>query len=157
MADNQRVALLLSEIAAQNNLQITIAGGGDIPENTLKTLGNNPNITLVRNPSQTDMNQLMRDAHIQIVWSFQSSGVKLKTLNALFTAQHIVANRHALAGLNIALPCHRAETQEALAELLKTLMKQPFKEAELEVRRTMLGQYFDNIANAEKLAKAVLG
>ena len=103
------------------------------------------------------MQQLMRDAHIHIVWSFQPSGLKLKTVNALFQARHIVANSNALSGLPEGLPCHRAEKIPELVSLLTTLMQQPFAAADLEARRTAIGQYLDNIVNAHILIETVFG
>ncbi len=156
VADNQRVAIMLAEIANETGLPITIAGGGDIPNRLLDLLHDAPSISFVHNPDQNQMHSLMHEAAVHVVWSFQSSGVKLKTINALLNGQHIVANSHALAGLDIELPCHRVETKAELSDLLKVLINQPFLVSALEYRRANIDAYFDNNTNATLLMPALL-
>ena len=56
------------------------------------TIKNIPNIELVENPPFEKMEELMRDAHINLLLTFQNTGIKLKLLNSLYRGRFVLVN-----------------------------------------------------------------
>jgi hypothetical protein len=97
-----------------------------------------PHITVEANPSAERMEYLTREAQVHLLVTFQQTGLKLKLLNSLFAGRHIVANRPMLAGSGLETLCHIADTAEAMQSACLRLLSEPFTEAEITRRRTLL-------------------
>jgi hypothetical protein len=109
------------------------------------------NCQLVANPNETQMHQLMQDAHIHLMISFMASGMKLKLLNALYQGRHVIANDPILYGTGLDQLCYIAKRPiEILAEISHT-MNEPFTEKNIANRNTVLSEHYNNQINAHKI------
>lgn len=95
--DNELAALALIEnIFAKNVFHFVIAGKS--PSELLqKTVALYPNITLVADPDDCNMSTLIEQAHINILWSFQAEGIKLKLFHALYVGRFVLCNTNVAA------------------------------------------------------------
>jgi hypothetical protein len=64
-----------------------IIAGFDPPEWLVKSVRNIPNIRIVKNPNDDGMARLISDAQVNILVTFQPTGLKLKLLNALYNGR----------------------------------------------------------------------
>ncbi|MEZ5197368.1 MAG: hypothetical protein R2764_13515 [Bacteroidales bacterium] len=53
------------------------------PEHINKLANSNPNVKIIANPDDSQMFKLIRNAHVNILVTFQATGLKLKSLNTL--------------------------------------------------------------------------
>ena len=123
-------------------MHIIIAGSN--PSHTLsQRIEQTPNVTLVTNPSEEEMNQLIQDAHIHLLITYQPTGLKLKLLNVLYQGRHIIVNQHMVAGTELGELCHICENDHTIIQLCQQFHATAFTHQEL-TRRSNLLKIFDN-------------
>src|SRR4051812_41382016 len=103
------------------------------------------------------MDNLIADAHIQVLPSFNATGIKIKLLNALYNGRHCVVNTAAVEGTGLEKLCHIANTASDLQQLIKTLFIQPFTQEDLDKRKLMLYRHFNNEAGAQRIRTEIWG
>ena len=90
--ENEKAALWLIKNVF-NSLDVPLVIAGKNPSESLQTvINNNENFCIASNLSETEMGDLIRKAHVHILPSFNTTGVKIKLLNALFNGRYVVTN-----------------------------------------------------------------
>ena len=56
----------------------------------------NSNTRLVANPTEQELNELIKEAQINILPSFNVTGIKIKLMNALYNGRHCITNDAAI-------------------------------------------------------------
>jgi len=155
VAANKRMAeWLIKHVFSKLSIELKIAGKK--PTANLKKLVNRlENISLIADPSEAEMQELIRNAHINIIPSSSNTGIKLKLLNALFNGRYCVVNNATVAGTGFEGLCHIANTSEHMKDLVAQLYHQPFRADELHERKALLEPHFDNKKNAAELVKLI--
>jgi len=97
------------------------------------------------------MNDLVANAHIHVLPSFNSTGIKLKLINALFNGRHCIVNEAAVDGSGLEAACHIGVNADAIASIITQLYHHPFSEEEIMLRKKLLPSIFDNQKNARQL------
>lgn len=138
-------------IANNNDSGIKLIIAGKSPSTSLKKFLKEKNITLIADPSDNEIFHLIQNAHINIVLSFNDTGIKLKLLNALFHGRHCIANEAAIPDPAFKSFCSTFSSQAKFNELISELMKKPFTGMEIEKRKNVLSAQFNNETNAAKL------
>ncbi len=153
--DNERSVLwLIKEVFAHLNIPFVVAGLD--PSDHLKTVINRyPNIRLVENPDQDQMDSLIRDAHVNLLYSFQTSGSKLKLVNALFKGRFCVVNDHMVAGTNLDKFVQVRNSAAAIRQTVEALFSATFDEGQIALRRNKLEIEYSNIENTRKLLEII--
>jgi hypothetical protein len=151
VAENERAAIwLLQEVFDVLDVPFVIAGKN--PSEKLQRLAHQHHHTcLVANPGEQEMKDMICKAQINIVPSFNHSGIKLKLLNAVFNGRHCITNFNAVGGTGLEPACHIAQSGEDFRKLIRELYQQPFKLKEIMTRKELLSDLFDNKKNGEKL------
>jgi len=95
---------------------------------------------LVADPSETEMNDLIRKAHINVLPCFNKriTGIRLKLLHALFQGRHCVVNDPMVAGTGLEPTCHIGTNANAFASIITQLSHQPFVIEEIRLRKQLL-------------------
>jgi len=108
---------------------------------------------LVADPSETEMNDLIRKAHINVLPCFNKSitGIRLKLLHALYQGRHCVVNDPMVAGTGLEPTCHIGTNANAFASIITQLYHQPFGEEEIKLRKQLLHSTYDNDKNTKTL------
>lgn len=97
------------------------------------------NVTIISNPTDERLDLLLRTAHIHLMITFQSTGIKLKLLNAIARGNgHIIANHDMLYGHSLGRFCTRADEPQEMADHINQLINQPLPSDALEKRRLYL-------------------
>jgi hypothetical protein len=149
IAENAKVASWLADKIDGSNIPIIMAGKN--PSGALIKFLRQKNIRLVANPSDDEMLSLIQNAHINIVISFNDTGIKLKLLNALFHGRHCIVNEAAISDPEFKNFCTVISSPQEMKEVIAALVNKSFTETEIEERRKFLLHHFNNEMNAEKL------
>src|SRR5436190_5446224 len=155
VAENEKAALwLLEKVFSLTKIPFIIAGK-DPSKRLIKKVGKNKNVSLVRNPSNVELDDLIAKAQIHVLPSFNKTGIKLKLINALYNGRHCVVNDEAVEGSGLEDACHIGTTSMAIASIITQLYHHPFGEEEINLRKKLLGKLFNNKANAQKLIQLI--
>lgn len=151
VAENEHAAAwLLKEVFDTINSPFVIAGKG--PGRRLEQLiHGSGHACLAANPHAEEMQDLVRRAHINILPAFNTTGVKLKLLYALFAGRHCITNRRAVEGTGLESCCHIADTSTEIKEAIKRLQQQEFTASMIADRQAVLSRIYNNEENCRKL------
>jgi hypothetical protein len=101
------------------------------------------------------MNELLRNAHINLLVSFQTSGIKLKLINALFRGRFCIVNDHMVSGTGLDKLCYVRNSAPAIRQTIEALINAPFEQSKIEERRSLLESGYSNLENAKKLLQII--
>ena len=107
---------------------------------------------LVADPSENEMNDLIRKAHINVLPSFNKciTGIRIKLLHALFEGRHCVVTDAMVNGTGLEAACHVGTNASAIASIIAQLRHQPFAIEEIMLRKKLLGDTYNNEKNTRK-------
>lgn len=148
--NNQAAIFLVSKVFHDSDLKLIIAGS-DPSAMLVDLVKNNRKIEMRINPGEVEMMRLIRNAHINILPTFQNTGTKLKLLNALFNGRFVIANTPMVEHTGLESLCMICETADEMNTSLHEIMSLPFEESEIEKRKNLLTELYSNRNNAEKL------
>ena len=148
--ENEKAALWLIDVFSRNNIPFIIAGkspSGKIKKAAAACL----HIRITEDPSDQKMQELIAGAQVNILPSFNSTGVKLKLLNALFNGRWCLVNLAGCEGSGVNDLCSIAETADEFNNGLQELFVEPFPEKEMQRRDAALKNLYNNEQNARRI------
>ncbi len=145
--DNEQAAFSLI-MAFQNSPHRLVIAGLNPSEMLIKTAALFQNITLKANVSEEKMTNLIQNAHVNILISFHSAGMKLKLLNALFQGRFVVANPPIVENTGLEALCTVIDSLENGVSIIDSIFKQTFDEKIIEKRKILLNDILGNQKNA---------
>jgi len=151
VAENERAAVYLMQ-KVMNDIAFPFIIAGNSPSNRLiRIAAYYPNASIIVSPDETAMIELIRKAHIHLLITFQSTGLKLKLLNALYNGNFVVVNNKMVMGTGLEALCYVANTADEMKNQIQILINadSPFHKTEND--HTVLLENFDNKKNASKL------
>lgn len=151
VAENiQAVEFLLENVLGKISFPVIIAGKN--PSGTLvQKIKSFPSIQLIPNPSNEQMENLIEEAHICLLPTFQNTGIKLKLLASLFSGRYCIANSMMIDNTGLEHLCHRADTSDEMIEAINKLFLMDFRDEDIEKRKLVLNESFSNHQNAMKI------
>ncbi|HQV60668.1 MAG TPA: glycosyltransferase family 4 protein [Chitinophagaceae bacterium] len=149
--ENEKAATwLLTKVFSKIKVPFVIAGKN--PSKRVDKLSHLYQHTcLVANPTDTEINDLVKKAHINILPSFSNTGIKIKLLHALFEGRHCVTNEAMVNGTDLEAACHIGTNANAIAAIIMQLHHQPFTTEEIRLRENLLGNTYNNALNTKQL------
>jgi hypothetical protein len=97
------------------------------------------------------MEDMVRKAQVNIIPSFNETGVKLKLLHALFHGRHCLVNPQAVAGSGLESLCHIASTEQEFKKEIGRLFDISFTASMRAQRMEVLKSLYNNEQNARQL------
>lgn len=144
------VEFLLENVVLNTEYKYVIAG--KMPDSKLRDkLSLHKNISLVANPSQQQMDELIKNAHVCLIPTFQDTGLKLKLLSSVFLGRFCLSNSLMVSNTGLEHLCHIANTSAEMISSLNQLFKLDFSKTEIENREKTLNTSFSNKTNAIKI------
>ncbi len=135
-----------------NDIKIPFVIAGNDPSQKLQFLTHQHTHTcLVANPSDKELHDMIAKAQVNILPSFNNTGVKLKLLNALYNGRHCLVNKAGVEGSGLDKLCTIAEDADDFKTAIKYLYTIPYTESANEKRQQLLQQLYNNQTNANKL------
>ena len=151
VGENNKAALyLVNEIFNDLKLQLVIAGNGASDE-LKEAVKKKNNIRLIENISTQEIYSLIRDAQINILPTFQATGIKLKLLSALYIGRHCLVNSPMILDTCLGPLCHIADSSSDMKKETLRLIQIPFNKEEKTMREKILLENFSNKRNVRKL------
>jgi len=155
--DNTNAAFfLIKNIFSKIKTPFIIAGLNP-PDALIHEVKKHSHITLKINVSQSEMNDLIQQAHINLLYTFHSSGMKLKLLNALYRGRFCVVNSAMVQNTGMETLCHVADTPNHLIRAIREVQCLDFTENLIEKRHQSLNNKFSNLTNAQITYKLIGG
>ncbi|MET0760416.1 MAG: hypothetical protein ABWZ56_08340 [Flavobacterium sp.] len=153
MADNKRaVAFLIKVFKKIPDYKLVIASGcgADFVKNKIITTSN---VSFVSIENQEHLNQLLEEAHLNVMLSFQQSGTKLKLINSLYKSRFCIINRNMVDDENVRNLCEMAESKAEFINVVNRLKNQPYLDNNR--REKVLFEVLDDSKNAKKLMEFI--
>lgn len=149
--ENEEAAIWLLQNVF-NDIKIPFVITGKNPSQKLEFLAHQqPHTCLVANPSDKELHDMIAKAQINILPSFNNTGIKLKLLNALYNGRHCLVNKTGVEGSGLNRLCAIAEDADDFKTAIQYLYAIPYTNEENEKRQLLLQQLYNNQKNGEKL------
>ena len=152
VSENQEVAEML--IASFKNREIRLIIAGKAPSGGLRqSAERSTNIRLIADPEASQMDALLRHAHVILLPTFQPTGIKLKLIESLYRGRFCVANRMMVA--NTRLEDLVTVEEDDFYACTERLMRRSVSAADIERRRRTLDVHYNNARNARAIMEKV--
>ncbi len=146
------VIWLIKQVFKKLEIPLVIAGQKP-SQRIIKLIKNYKHISLVINPGEDEMQDIISKAHIHVLPSFNNTGIKIKLLNALYNGRHCVVNNAMVDETNLSTLCHIVNTANEFIERIQLLYHQPYMAEEKNFRKKILEAEYSNNENAEKIVQ----
>jgi glycosyltransferase involved in cell wall biosynthesis len=152
VGENNEAALYLVNTIFRNSAHKLVIAGSKPSAELIKAVKANPSVQLLSDRTPAQIYELVREAQCNILPTFQSTGIKLKLLAALFTGRHCIVNTPMVEGTGLDALCIVADTPEEMKIRLDEAMASDALPPDmLEKRKEFLSRDFSNRTNAKKL------
>jgi len=148
------VKYLMQEVFDDLEIPLIVAGMNP-PDYIRKMAKHNSQVEIIANPDDNKMFDLIENAHINILVTFQATGLKLKLLNTLYKGRFCLVNDKMLNGTGLDELCEVANNSTDQKISLKSLIQREFIEENIDNRQKILNSRYSNDHNAEKLIELV--
>ncbi len=148
----EAAAWLLENVFLKIKFKVIIAGLNP-PAFLKETIKKYEHIKLIENPIETEMNALVENAHLHCLYTAQTTGLKLKLLNVLFTGRFVVCNANMLSGTGFTQNNGMLISNQFITEI-NTCFQMDFSDLLIEERKIMLKR-FSNQKNIETIIKII--
>ena len=152
--NEKAVAWLLNEIFIDSEMPFVIAGKSPSPY-LKQFIARFDNAKLIADPSVAKMRSLIADAQCNVLPSFNTTGIKLKIINALFHGRHCIVNNAAVKGSGVESVCHIVKTPQQFRDAVQKYSASPLEEEEIVARKKILNDLFDEHKNCAKLIQQI--
>ncbi len=155
VGENDRAARFLVEEVMPRSRQKLIIAGNNPTSGLREKASKSENVVLLQDIPKERIHQMIHKARVNILPTFQSTGIKLKLLNALFRGNHCLVNTPMIKQTGLEELCICRDDPSEMGEALDRLMQRSLTKEEKEHRKTLLERNFSNRANATKLRESL--
>ena len=149
--ENQKALdFILREVMPTSFHRLIVAGKSPSKE-VKKRIASNSKWKLVENPPQDEMDNLIKNAHISLIPTFQSTGLKLKLLASLFAGRFVVTNPPMVTNTGLEELCIIGNSAAELKLLVDSAMQKEFTKNDIDKRKATLENSFSTLQSAKKL------
>lgn len=146
------VKWLAEKVFRNNDVKFVVAGLN--PSNKLKSyLKQFSNVELIENPSGDEMTELIKTAQINLIYSFNTTGVKLKLINSFIYGRFCVANTNAAEGSGLEEFCRIANSSSEFKAIINEFINVEFSENEILRRKKITEKIYNNSVNSSTIIK----
>lgn len=152
VGENNEAAIYLTEKIFKGLPYKLIIAGNKPSADLQKAVEQTVNVELRLNCSPEEIFDLIAKAHCNILPTFQSTGIKLKLLAALFSGKHCIVNSPMVDNTGLEQLCLVANTVEEMRQaVIDIAAKKSFAEEDIQARKKILETDFSNEAGAKRL------
>lgn len=151
VAENNEAAIfLVNKVFSKTSYRLVIAGANPSTE-LLECAATLSNVQIESALSTNEIHRLLREAQINVLPTFQSTGVKLKLLSALFSGRFCLVNDTMVAGTSLGHLCTIANTPDEWIKSLNELSLRNFTSQDVAQRKSIEASAFSNDSNGKAL------
>ncbi len=157
VGENHYAAMyLVKEVFSKLSIPCIIAGSHPHDE-LVRLCLKYPHVRLIDDWSHEQVMDAVRQAHVNVLPTFQGTGIKLKLLNSLFCGRFCVVNPTMVLHTGLEDACMIGNNAEEMIHYITQCWRQSFTEKHIEERRKFLSHsLFDNRKNGMDILK-ILG
>ena len=145
------VIYLINNFAALN-IPIIIAGLH--PDKSIyKVAANYNNIKIIESPDDDKIHELISNAQVNLLYTFQATGLKLKLLNVLYRGRYVLVNSKMCAGTNLSELCEVADSENDMKDKLIKCFNSDFTQDMIDKRNDVLSEHYNDEINVQSLIK----
>ncbi|MEO5569601.1 MAG: glycosyltransferase family 1 protein [Bacteroidia bacterium] len=148
--NNEAGLWLVNEVFSILDLPLIIAGHRP-SEELLASVKKRNNVTLISDPTTKQIHQFIADAHVNVLPTFQPTGIKLKLLSSLYNGRFCVVNNMMVENTGLERLCVIADSSTEMKEGLQKVFKTEFKFSDIKLREKVLQANFSNKKNIDLL------
>lgn len=145
----ESVRFLIQEVFSAIRYPLIIAGKNP-PDSLYKAAASFPHIRIIANPGAEEMDEIIRQAHIVLIPGRQITGMKLKLVQSLYRARHVLLSRN-IAQSALLEDCPVADAATEWQRQVLDLMEQPLSRTDVEKRKILLKERYDDDVNIQRL------
>jgi glycosyltransferase involved in cell wall biosynthesis len=154
VSENEQAAVWLMEQVFSKCAFPLVIAGKDISNKLKEKAKNFANVECINKPSNERLQELIRLAHINVLPSFNSTGVKLKILNALFNGRFCISNAAGIIGSAVENCISLTNNEKEVVDMINHLFSISFSPDHIVTREKALSLY-NNETNALKLSALI--
>lgn len=149
--ENQKAAIFLIEQVFSKLPYLLKIAGNNPSKQLLQIAKKYNNIQVINNPSSNYITQLMQQAQVCVLPTFQETGIKLKLINTLFNSRYCLVNMPMVKETPLEALCIIAESASDFCDKIHTIFLHSFTLQQLQVRKAVLLEHFSDTKNIEIL------
>jgi len=139
-----------------NDLDIPFVICGSNPSSGLiKDAAKHSNIRIDADISTEEIHKLISEAQINILPTFQPTGIKLKLLSALFNGRHCIVNTPMVKNTGLESLCIVADDPQSIKLEVLKIFEISFSDQEIRIRSNILNEDFSNKKSAKILLSLI--
>ncbi len=148
--ENNEAAIYLIDVIFSGLDQPFIIAGNHPSTQIKEKLKSFKHIQLIENPDKATMEKLIREAHINLLPTFQNTGIKLKLINSLFNGRFCLVNSMMVENTGLEKYCLITNEAAQTKQIITELMQKDFGFEEIN-KRIELETIFSDVAEAKKI------
>lgn len=149
--DNLKSALFLIDVFSSIDYPLVITGKTD-DKKLLQLVDKHKNISFIPLDDKEQLVELMKRAHINVFYSFQSAGMKTRLLQAAFNSRFTLCNSKMVEGSGLESICSIANDPQSFRKEILRLAEIDYDTDHLDGKQKALKNYRDT-ANARRLSE----
>lgn len=155
VAENKNAAeFIIQHLFNDTKIPLKIAGLNP-SASLINLVAKYPNIEIIQNPSEEDMNDLVANAQINLLYTDQATGLKLKLLNVLYNGRYCIVNSKMIEGTSLGNICLVEDEIAKLKELVTSTFSIEITQQEIENRKSVLLQDYSNENSCQKIIESL--
>ena len=112
------------------------------------------NISFKNISNNDNLNQLLAEAHINILFTFQKTGIKLKLMNCLYRGKHIIVNNKMVSKTGLEDLCHQVSSENEILKKTSELFQMEYNE-DFQIQRSLKLKDFSPLQSAYKIKSVI--
>ena len=153
--ENNKAALFLVEKVFRSIPHQLVIAGSKASKELREAAERRENVSLIEELTKNRIFEYIRKAQINILPTFQSTGIKLKLINVLFNGGHCLVNSTMVKGTGLEECCVIKDEIHQIRDAINAYMIKPFTEESLNKRERVLLEKFADQHNAQELFNSI--
>jgi glycosyltransferase involved in cell wall biosynthesis len=133
----------------------TIIAGNNPPKELIQLCAHFDNVELKSNLTTEQIHELIREAHINVLYTNQNTGIKLKLLNALYSGKFAVVNPLMVDGSGLESLCAIGKNLNDVLLKVKEYLLLDYSSLYFNNRKVFLSEHFNNKISSQLLMEAI--
>jgi len=149
VSENEEAATWLIHNVCSKMKEIDFVIAGKSPSQKLVSLCKQNNINVIPTPSAKQMEKLITEARVHLLYTTQPTGLKLKLLNALISQGIAIVNSNMIDGTDLGVHCRIANSPESYMLHIKECFENQVDSTENLTRRKSIEKAYNTVQNCK--------